>query len=240
MPEISPARHRGLCALAALLAVAVCQHPALASASPPPDSMTFDSRLSSASEDSLKADPALFAFALEEGERAYLGNCSTCHGPSREGGSGAPNLADAVWIWGGSFDAVVQTVTYGVRAGLDESRFSEMPAFGETVGLSPEQISDFAEFTLAVSGGEADPDAVKRAAQLYDVYCWECHGDGAKGRQEGFGAPDLTDGDWLFGGGREAILQSIRDGRAGVCPAWRDRLDAATIKAIAAFLLYSD
>jgi len=46
-------------------------------------------------------------------------------------------------------------------------------------------------------------------SQLFGVNCAACHGRDARGRA---GYPDLTDGDWLGGGGPEAIEQTIRIG----------------------------
>ena len=45
-----------------------------------------------------------------------------------------------------------------------------------------------------------------------------------------YGGPDLTDDVWIYGGDRGAITASISAGRMGRCPAWVDKLDAATIK----------
>ena len=56
-----------------------------------------------------------------------------------------------------------------------------------------------------------------RARMLFVENCAACHGrDGA--RQRALGAPDLTDGDWLYGGDGKAILTSILDGRRGAMP----------------------
>lgn len=46
-------------------------------------------------------------------------------------------------------------------------------------------------------------------SQLFGDNCAACHGRDARGRA---GYPDLTDGDWLWGGGPEAIEQTIRIG----------------------------
>ncbi len=45
--------------------------------------------------------------------------------------------------------------------------------------------------------------------QLFGDNCAACHGRDARGRA---GYPDLTDGDWLWGGGPEGIEQTIRLG----------------------------
>jgi cytochrome c oxidase cbb3-type subunit 3 len=50
-----------------------------------------------------------------------------------------------------------------------------------------------------------------------------------------YGGPDLTDDVWI-GGDRGAITASIAAGRMGRCPAWADKLEAATIKSLAVYL----
>jgi cytochrome c oxidase cbb3-type subunit 3 len=46
----------------------------------------------------------------------------------------------------------------------------------------------------------------------------------------------LTDDIWIYGGDRPTITASITAGRMGRCPAWANKLDAATIKALAVYL----
>ena len=52
--------------------------------------------------------------------------------------------------------------------------------------------------------------------RLYLTYCMQCHGSDAGGTR---GFPDLTDGDWLWGGTPEQIRVSIANGRIAVMPA---------------------
>lgn len=56
---------------------------------------------------------ALSEADLVEGKALYDGNCVGCHGPELKGGVG-PDLTDAVWIHGGSYDEIVATITNGV------------------------------------------------------------------------------------------------------------------------------
>ena len=52
--------------------------------------------------------------------------------------------------------------------------------------------------------------------RLFLTYCSQCHGSDARGAK---GFPNLTDGDWLYGGDPDTILASILDGRKGNMPA---------------------
>lgn len=51
--------------------------------------------------------------------------------------------------------------------------------------------------------------------RLYLTYCMQCHGSDAGGAR---GFPNLTDGDWLWGGTPEQIRVSIANGRIAVMP----------------------
>ncbi|MEO5676828.1 MAG: cytochrome-c oxidase, cbb3-type subunit III [Usitatibacter sp.] len=61
----------------------------------------------------------------------------------------------------------------------------------------------------------ADPEARIVGQRLFLNYCSQCHASDARG---GKGFPNLTDGDWLYGGDPEAIKASILDGRNGTMP----------------------
>ena len=64
-----------------------------------------------------------------------------------------------------------------------------------------------------------DPEAVRAGGMLFVENCAACHGRDARGNIA-LGAPDLADGDWLYGGDGQAILTSILDGRRGAMPAF--------------------
>ena len=70
---------------------------------------------------------------------------------------------------------------------------------------------------------------------MFADQCASCHGPDGKGKQEQ-GAPNLTDEIWLYGGTRQAIVESIRTGRGGMMPAWAGRLDPVTIKSLAVYV----
>ena len=51
-----------------------------------------------------------------------------------------PALAAGNWLWGGKLEDIQQTVTYGIRSGLDDARNSQMPRFGADGILKPAEI----------------------------------------------------------------------------------------------------
>ena len=62
-----------------------------------------------------------------------------------------------------------------------------------------------------------------------------CHGADGKGLRQ-FGAPNLTDAVWLYGGTPDKVSASIHKAHAGVMPGWSKKLDAVTIKMLAAYV----
>jgi len=65
---------------------------------------------------------------VEAGAKTFSQTCIACHGPDAHGNPalGAPNLADNVWLYGGSVDTVRQTIANG--------RQGQMPAHLERLG----------------------------------------------------------------------------------------------------------
>lgn len=194
-----------------------------------------EARLQAASLEEIENDPELLTHALALGQSLFGDNCATCHGAGGGGARGYPNLRDDVWLWGGSAEDIEHTIRVGVRASHPDTRTSQMPAFGRDGMLSPAQISDLTEYVFALSGRHADRAAVGRAAQLYADNCAACHGADGTGLRE-FGAPDLTDQEWLYGSDRDAIRGQIFNGRNGVMPTWEDRFSPAQIKALAVYV----
>lgn len=60
-----------------------------------------------------------------------------------------------------------------------------------------------------------NPQAMAIGERLFANNCSTCHGADAKGSK---GFPNLTDGDWLWGGEPERIVQTITAGRQGLMP----------------------
>ena len=71
--------------------------------------------------------------------------------------------------------------------------------------------------------------------KLYDGVCVACHGPTGKGNPE-VGAPDLTDGYWMYGNSKESLRQTIANGRHGVMPAHRELLGETRARLVAAYV----
>jgi cytochrome c oxidase cbb3-type subunit III len=199
------------------------------------DKAVFRDKIAESDLEAIKADAELFNFALAGGQAAFGDNCAPCHGRGAQGGFGYPNLRDDAWLWGGSLDAIHQTIRHGIRAEDDNTRMSMMPAFGKLGMLNREQVSDVAEYVLSLSGNEDDAEAAARGKEIFATNCVACHGPEGTGNQA-LGAPNLADELWLYGGDKETIVETITNSRAGMMPAWEERLDPATIKELAIYV----
>lgn len=194
------------------------------------------SSLLGATLEEIETDRELQQFALAMGESLFGDNCATCHGAGGRGAVGYPNLADRVWLWDGTLDGIEYTVRHGIRHEDDlDTRFSLMPAFGRDKLLSTDQIDGLTQYVLSVSGQPHDADAADGAAELFRQQCSSCHGENAQGDKLQ-GAPNLTDEDWLYDGSEQGIYNTIYNARNSHMPAWQDRLDDASIKALAVYV----
>lgn len=146
--------------------------------------------------------------AMQVGRRLFLNNCATCHGSAAKGSTGYPDLTDAEWLWGGSFTAIKTTIAGGRVAAMP----GWLPALGET------GVADTAAYVLELSGRTVDADTAARGAVHYQTFCVACHGADGRGNVL-FGAPDMTNDIWLYGGEPDAVSESIASGRFGNMPA---------------------
>lgn len=81
-----------------------------------------------------------------EGETVFMDNCSACHAEDGTGDQmqGAPNLTDAVWLYGGDVDTLTYTVT--------NARYGVMPNWNER--LSEADIRAVAAYVHSLGGGQ--------------------------------------------------------------------------------------
>ncbi len=93
-----------------------------------------------------------YVLSLPDGDTASVGatlfadNCSACHGTEGLGDTtqGAPNLADAIWLYGGDRADVIESIT--------NARFGVMPAWGQR--LSEEDVRAVSAYVHSLGGGE--------------------------------------------------------------------------------------
>ncbi|MEI8599715.1 cytochrome-c oxidase, cbb3-type subunit III [Shewanella sp. PP-Sp27a-2] len=164
--------------------------------------------------------------ALKVGGRLFLQNCAQCHGSDARGSKGFPNLTDGDWLYGGDL-ATIKTTIMGGRHGM-------MPPKGG-LPIDDSEIAGLAEYVVKLSGREHDETLAAQGQGSFMKGCFACHGMDAKGNKF-MGAPNLTDDVWLYGGSRGVIEETIKHGRAGVMPAWKDVLGEEKVHVIAAYV----
>lgn len=189
--------------------------------------------------DQIMADPQLMTAVQETGHRLFGDNCAACHGREGQGGRNFPDLADRDWLWGGSPDAIAETISVGINSANPDSRVSQMPAFGKDQMLEPAQLHDVALYVHSLSNpGDASPDNAKTIEAGHEVFaanCVACHGEDAKGSIDA-GAPNLTDSAWIYGGDLASIETTLYGGRQGHMPTWDKRLSPVDIKILALYV----
>ena len=168
------------------------------------------------------------ANAMKVGQRLFANNCAVCHGSAARGAIGFPNLTDGDWLYGGTADAIKETLTNG--------RQGNMPAKGLNPAMSDAQVDDLVHHLLSFSGRSDNAEAAERGAAMYQTACAACHGADAKGMQA-VGAPNLTDNVWLYGSTPKRIKHTLLYGRAGVMPAQKERLSEEQIHLLTAYVL---
>jgi cytochrome c oxidase cbb3-type subunit 3 len=170
----------------------------------------------------LSADPK----ALAIGHNVFANNCVACHGSAARGGPGFPNLTDSDWLYGGTPDTVVASITNG-RAGV-------MPPWGPMLG--DPGVENVANYVLSLSGQKHDAAKAEAGKTQFMTICIACHGPDGKGNPA-LGAPNLTDDIWLYGGDLASIEATIRSGRNGQMPAWGKALGDDRVRLVAAWVL---
>lgn len=84
--------------------------------------------------------------AASAGEALFVENCAACHGENGEGIAdlGAPALNNNIWLYGGSKEKIVETISY--------SRYGVMPAWGQI--LDDETVKQLTIYVHSLGGGE--------------------------------------------------------------------------------------
>jgi len=173
----------------------------------------------------LAADPKAMATA----RNLFQNNCAQCHGSDGGGAKGFPNLADKSWQWGGDPDTIVATITNGRSA-------VGMIAWGDMLG--EQGVDKVVAYVQKLSGQPHDTTLAAEGEQLFlTTGCVGCHGMDGKG-MTAVGAPDLTDSIWLYGGDAATLKESVSKGRAGVMPAFGERLGEQRVRLLAAYALH--
>jgi len=198
----------------------------------------WTSQIESKSFAEIEKDPALMNVVRETGRTLFGDNCAACHGREATGNTGFPNLTTSSWLWGGSPEAIAETIRVGINSTHPDTRSSQMPAFGRDGMLQRPDIDKVVAFIRSLSHPNDKTIAADQATAGKEVFaanCASCHGEDAKGNQE-MGAPDLTDAFWIYGGDVQSITNTVWGGRNGHMPTWEGRLTDLDRKILALYI----
>ncbi len=166
------------------------------------------------------------AEANATGQRLFAQSCAMCHGSDGRGARSFPNLADNDWLYGGSFDTVMQSIANG--------RNGAMPVM--VGGLDDAGVNNLVAYVQSMSGQQVDAGMAAEGKTHFDMLCIACHGPDGSGNQA-LGSPRLNDEIWLYGGETETIKETVTKGRNGNMPVHKDLLSEDRRRLIAAYVL---
>jgi len=165
------------------------------------------------------------AAALKIGERLYASYCTTCHGSDARGARGYPNLRDDDWLYGGDPEDIKTSIMQG--------RSGAMPAWGTM--FNEDDVFNITSYVEQLAGRQVDDRHASLGREIYNKNCAVCHGAEGKGNTL-FGAPNLTDDIWLYGGSQKKITESIVSGRSGNMPPHKEFLGEAKVHILSAYI----
>ena len=164
--------------------------------------------------------------ALAAGRNLFANQCAQCHGSDARGARGFPDLTDDVWHWGGDADTILASVQQG--------RTAAMPGLAAAIG-DDATITAVASYVQKLGGLPVDSGLASVGKAKFDVVCAACHTAAGTGNTV-LGAPDLTDGYWLYGNDLASIREGIVGGRHGQMPAFGPILGPDRTRLVAAYV----
>lgn len=146
------------------------------------------------------------------------------------------------WPLGKSFLPGVSKVTYVNAQGQEESWHWNTRAklLKETQDAAAVQKPYYDKIaSLAYDKVTKDPElssfVLSAGKAIFSDNCAPCHQSGGQGKIGHF--PNLTDDDWLYGGGFDKISETIHGGRRGYMPPFAEALEPAQVDALANYVL---
>ncbi|MBK9161815.1 MAG: c-type cytochrome [Nitrosomonadales bacterium] len=200
----------------------------------------WEEKLKDMTPAAILADDEMTKYSQASGKVLFSDNCAGCHGQNgvgtiqsgnkfamREQGLMAPVLLDDDWLFGGSIDAIHESIQNG-RQGMMMAHEG--------------MVSDADIDTLANAIAKGEPASTPLFAASG---CTACHGEDGKGVQA-MGSANLTDKVWRFDGSVEGIKHTIKYGvnsgnpnaRVAVMPNFTEggKLSAVDMKKLAVYV----
>lgn len=118
----------------------------------------------------------------------------------------------------------------GFLGWTQEQRYEEEMAAAEAT-----QAEVFARYAdMSPASLMADDQAMGTGRRLFGQNCAMCHGSDGRG---GFGFPNLTDSEWQWGSGHDAIMTAITSGRQAAMPPWEAALGEDGMKEVTEYVM---
>ncbi len=125
------------------------------------------------------------------------------------------------WVWLFIITVVFSLIYLALYPGLGSSPgqlgWSQQGQYEAEMAKGEKEVAPlYARFeAMSVQDMARDPQAMGIGERLYLNNCAQCHGSDARGSK---GFPNLSDGDWLYGGAPEQIKETLVKGRIGNMP----------------------
>jgi cytochrome c oxidase cbb3-type subunit 3 len=211
----------------------------------------YENKIKGMDVNAILSDPDVKQYSLASAKVIFGDYCAPCHGSGGQGNPGYPVLADDDWLFGGTADNIVMTVTKG--RGMDEASKQPMAGGGGVMTahvtggvMTDAEARKMAKWVTAMKNEGKPMDHDAEANQMYLTKgCIACHGVNAKG-VDALGAADLTIPVWRFEpGGEESAYYTIANGvndhtnpqtRGAHMPMFENRLSADEIKKVAVYV----
>jgi len=134
------------------------------------------------------------------------------------------------------FGLVYLTLYPGLVAFGNLKNWSSVGQYKAEVAKSDQKTdSMYASFlNMPLTEVVKSPEAVSMGKNLFQTYCIQCHGSDARGAK---GFPNLTDGDWLYGGSPEKIKETLNLGRHGQMPAFGAAFGEEKVRDVANYVM---
>jgi len=203
------------------------------------DRAAWVNRIENSSFAEIQSDPHLMETVRQTGRTLFGDKCAVCHGRDAKGGKGFPNLTTSSWLWGGTPEAIAETIRVGINSAHPDSRTSQMLAFGHDGMLPRSDIENVVVYVESLSNpaaSDAPADKINAGKAVFAENCASCHGDAGTGKTD-VGAPNLTDKFWIYGGDPDSIYATVWGGRQGHMPTWEARLSGVDRKILALYLV---
>ena len=179
------------------------------------------------------------AAVRETGRTLFGDNCAVCHGRDAKGAGLPRPHATTSWLWGGSPEAIAETIRVGINSAHPDSRISQMPAFGRDEMLERHRHRERRCLCAEPqrSGGEGCRPAMPKPARPCSRRTASSVTAPTARARPTSARPTSPTAIWIHGGDETSIYNDVWGGRQGQMPSWEGRLSPVDRKILALYLV---